>query len=210
MMDEKEKTTEEKIKAAARAVFHRKGYAAARSRDIAEEAGINLALLNYYFRSKERLFSIVMLETFQSFFASVVLTLNDPQTTLEEKVEKLVERYIDMLLEAPEVPLFLATELRRDPDALIGKVQAARLIPESILVRQYEDAVREGRIRDVPFIQFMINLMGLIIFPFFVSPMLKAVGDLRDEEFRALMIARKKEIPEWLRTLMQPPIHQPQ
>ncbi len=209
-MDEKEKTTEEKIKAAARAVFHRKGYAAARSRDIAEEAGINLALLNYYFRSKERLFSIVMLETFQSFFASVVLTLNDPQTTLEEKVEKLVERYIDMLLEAPEVPLFLATELRRDPDALIGKVQAARLIPESILVRQYEDAVREGRIRDVPFIQFMINLMGLIIFPFFVSPMLKAVGDLRDEEFRALMIARKKEIPEWLRTLMQLPIHQPQ
>lgn len=209
-MDDKEKTTEEKIKAAARAVFHRKGYAAARSRDIAEEAGINLALLNYYFRSKERLFSIVMLETFQSFFASVVLTLNDPQTTLEEKVEKLVERYIDMLLEAPEVPLFLATELRRDPDALIGKVQAARLIPESILVRQYEDAVREGRIRDVPFIQFMINLMGLIIFPFFVSPMLKAVGDLRDEEFRALMIARKKEIPEWLRTLMQPPIHQPQ
>jgi AcrR family transcriptional regulator len=209
-MDEKEKTTEEKIKAAARAVFHRKGYAAARSRDIAEEAGINLALLNYYFRSKERLFSIVMLETFQSFFASVVLTLNDPETTLEEKVEKLVERYIDMLLEEPEVPLFLATELRRDPDAVIGKVQAARLIPESNLVRQYEEAVREGRIRDVPFIQFMINLMGLIIFPFFVSPMLKAVGGLGDEDFRALMLARKMEIPGWLHMLMQPPIHQPQ
>ena len=209
-MDIQEKTTEEKIKEAARAVFHRKGYAAARSRDIAEEAGINLALLNYYFRSKERLFSIVMMETFQSFFASVIQTLNDPQTSLEAKVEKLVERYIDMLLEAPEVPLFLATELRRDPDAVIGKVQAARLIPESVLVRQYEEAIREGRIRDVPFIQFMINLMGLIIFPFFVSPMLKAVGDLRDEQFRALMIARKKEIPEWLRVMMQPTDHQPQ
>ncbi len=209
-MDVQEKKTEEKIKEAARAVFHRKGYAAARSRDIAEEAGINLALLNYYFRSKERLFSIVMMETFQSFFASVIQTINDPRTSLEEKTEKLVERYIDMLLEEPEVPLFLATELRRDPDTVIGKVQAARLIPESVLVRQYEEAIREGRIRDVPFIQFMINLMGLIIFPFFVSPMLKAVGDLRDEQFRALMIARKKDIPGWLRMMMQPTVHQPQ
>jgi hypothetical protein len=56
----------------------------------------------------------------------------------------------------------------------------------------------------------MINLMGLIIFPFFVSPMLKAVGGLRDEEFRAMMLARKQEIPGWLHMLMQPPIHQPQ
>ena len=209
-MDEKEKTTEEKIKAAARAVFHRKGYAAARSRDIAEEAGINLALLNYYFRSKERLFSIVMMETFQSFFASILMTINDPATTLDEKIERLVDRYIDTLLESPEVPLFLATELRRDPDAIIGKVQADRLIPESVLVRQYDEAVRDGRIADIPFIQFMMNLMGLIIFPFFVSPMLKAVGGLRDEQFRAIMIARKQDIPTWVRTLMRPPVHEPQ
>ena len=60
-------STEEKIKNSARAVFHRKGFAAARTRDIAQEAGINLALLNYYFRSKEKLFNIVMLEAFQSF-----------------------------------------------------------------------------------------------------------------------------------------------
>jgi AcrR family transcriptional regulator len=53
-------TTEAKIKAAARVVFHKKGFAATRTRDIAEEAGINLALLNYYFRSKEKLFDIIM------------------------------------------------------------------------------------------------------------------------------------------------------
>jgi AcrR family transcriptional regulator len=51
-------TTEAKIKNAARVVFHKKGFAATRTRDIAEEAGINLALLNYYFRSKEKLFEI--------------------------------------------------------------------------------------------------------------------------------------------------------
>jgi len=46
-------STEAKIKAAARVVFHKNGFAATRTRDIAEEAGINLALLNYYFRSKQ-------------------------------------------------------------------------------------------------------------------------------------------------------------
>ena len=60
-------STEEKIKAAARKVFTRKGFAATRTRDISEEAGINLALLNYYFRSKEKLFDLVMMENMQHF-----------------------------------------------------------------------------------------------------------------------------------------------
>ena len=60
-------STEEKIKEAARTVFHKKGFAATRTRDIAEEADINLALLNYYFRSKAKLFEIIMVETLQMF-----------------------------------------------------------------------------------------------------------------------------------------------
>lgn len=55
-------STEQKIIEAARKVFTRKGYSATRTRDIAEEAGLNLALLNYYFRSKQKLFELVMAE----------------------------------------------------------------------------------------------------------------------------------------------------
>src|SRR5689334_23935314 len=87
-------STEEKIMEAARTVFLRKGYAATRTRDIAEEAGINLALLNYYFRSKEKLFSLVMQEKFQKFFGVIFPILNEPTTSLEEKVERLVDSYI--------------------------------------------------------------------------------------------------------------------
>ena len=61
-------STEEKFKEAARVVFTRKGYAATKTRDIAEEAGLNLALLNYYFRSKEKLFEIIMLEKITQLF----------------------------------------------------------------------------------------------------------------------------------------------
>ncbi|MDN3670454.1 helix-turn-helix domain-containing protein [Echinicola jeungdonensis] len=59
---ENDDSTEGKIKTAARKVFQQKGFAAARTRDIAEEPGINLALLNYYFRSKGKLFDLIMME----------------------------------------------------------------------------------------------------------------------------------------------------
>src|ERR1700733_13708884 len=87
---EKNASTEEKIKAAARKVFTQKGYAATRTRDIAEESGLNLALINYYFRSKEKLFDIIMVENMQLFVHSVIDLLNDTKTTLQEKIKVLV------------------------------------------------------------------------------------------------------------------------
>src|SRR5436853_3194781 len=98
-------TTEAKIKNAARAVFHKKGFAGTRTRDIAEEAGINLALLNYYFRSKEKLFDIIMLESLHGFVQSLTDVFNNEKTSLENKVETLVSNYIDLLIEQHDIPL---------------------------------------------------------------------------------------------------------
>src|SRR5690606_19330293 len=90
-------STEEKIKNAARLVFNQKGYAGTRTRDIAEQAGINLALLNYYFRSKQKLFDLIMLETMQDFIQSMKTVFNDKNTSLQSKVEAVASRYIDLL-----------------------------------------------------------------------------------------------------------------
>src|SRR6195952_788113 len=98
---EKEKTkpvadvsTEEKIKQAATKVFMQKGYAATRTRDIAEAAEINLALLNYYFRSKEKLFEIVMLEKVQKLFGLIIPVVTDETMDLEKKIELIAANYI--------------------------------------------------------------------------------------------------------------------
>src|SRR5215467_3762775 len=90
-------STEEKIKHAARKLFTQKGYAGVRTRDIAAEAGINLALLNYYFRSKEKLFDIIMMENFKQFLQGIAMNIFDEKLSFEEKIEKLVIAYIDML-----------------------------------------------------------------------------------------------------------------
>src|ERR1700741_422233 len=102
---EKNASTEEQIKEAARRVFTRKGYAATRTRDIAEESGFNLALINYYFRSKEKLFDIIIVEQLQLFVQSLVGIVNDPATTLFEKLHLLVSHYIDMLVQNPGIPI---------------------------------------------------------------------------------------------------------
>ena len=75
----KDNNTEARIKEAARIVFLNKGFAATRTRDIAEEAGINLALLNYYFRSKQKLFNLIMLDALKIFLSSIYDVINDTQ-----------------------------------------------------------------------------------------------------------------------------------
>src|SRR6187455_237945 len=103
-------STEEKIKSAARLVFTKKGYAATRTRDIADEAGINLALLNYYFRSKEKLFDIVMMENLQKFLLVLGGALRDEKSSLTEKVALIANNYVDMLKSNPDLPIFILSE----------------------------------------------------------------------------------------------------
>src|SRR3954451_7633913 len=104
--------TEAKIKAAARVVFHKKGFTGTRTRDIAKEAKMNLALLNYYFKSKEKLFEVIMLETLTLFFQTMGLVFNDEATTLEKKIELVSDKYIDLITAEPEIPLFIMSEMR--------------------------------------------------------------------------------------------------
>lgn len=199
---ELDNSTEEKIKGAARTVFHQKGFAATRTRDIAEEAGINLALLNYYFRSKEKLFELIMFETMSGFMERMTLVFNDANTSLEEKIELIAEKYIDQILEEPEIPLFLLSELRNGGSSLFDKTPFAQNVMGSSFVMQFGQAVMSGKISNGHPLQFLVNLMGLIVFPFVARPVFTRVGNLKDEDFNDLMQERKKLIPIWIKSMM--------
>src|SRR5262245_28336772 len=133
---ETDHSTEDKIKAAARKVFTKKGFAAARTRDIAEEAGINLALLNYYFRSKEKLFDIVMMENLQQFLLGLKSGLHDEKSSLNEKVKLIAENYINMLKANPDLPLFVLTEIRANPAKLVSNMNVKNILLESTFFKQ--------------------------------------------------------------------------
>jgi AcrR family transcriptional regulator len=193
----KDISTEEKIKVAARTVFTKKGYAATRTRDIAEEAGINLALLNYYFRSKEKLFELIMMEKISNFFGVVGPLLNDTSRTLEQKISSIAGNYIDLLNDNPELPLFILSEIRMNPDQFATRVPLSQ-VAASHLFKQ----LREKK-PDVKPIQFLMNLLGLTVFPFIMKPVLVQSGLLNEKAFETQMMQRKELIPKWMKLILK-------
>jgi AcrR family transcriptional regulator len=197
-------STEAKIRAAARTVFHKKGFAATRTRDIAEEAGINLALLNYYFRSKEKLFQIIMMETMKHFMNGMIGVFNDEKTNLESKIQRVAISYIDLMIKDPEIPLFILSEIRANVDDFFSQMPIAKVILNSALMRQYKKAQADGEISNMEPIHFLINLMSMMVFPFAAAPMLKKVANLTDPQYQKMMEDRKVLIPIWINTLLKP------
>ena len=194
-------TTEARIKEAARKVFTRKGFAGARTRDIAEEAGINLALLNYYFRSKQKLFDLIMLENIQHFMEGVKGILGDNQTDFTEKNARLASHYIDMLALHPDLPLFILSELRSHPDKLVERMGIKEFIFQSSYFRQLLEAVMQKG-ADVNPLHYFINTIALIVFPFIGSPILRNIGELDSEQFTILMNERKHLIAKWIDSML--------
>lgn len=196
-MPEKDLSTEEKIKAAARIVFLKKGFSGTRTRDIAEEAGINLALLNYYFRSKEKLFQQVIMEKVQMIFGVSFPIANNPQTSLNEKIELLADNYIALLLNNPDLPLFVLSEIRNNPVHFQNKV-GINMLRESSFVKQLIE-----KKPDVNPVQFLISLLGMIIFPFAANPLLQAAQLVEESNFDNLMQQRKQLIPQWVSAMLE-------
>lgn len=200
----KDNSTEEKIKNAARKIFLQKGYAGTRTRDIAEEAGINLALLNYYFRSKERLFDLIMTESLEGFFRSLRAALDDPNTKFEEKIQRIVENYIDNLTANPNLPIFILSELRSHPEELIKKTGASEAFLNSVFMQQLEDEIAANRVKPIKPLHFLMNMLGITVFPFIACPMIKGMGNIDQIEFEKLMQERKGLIPSWIKAFLTP------
>jgi AcrR family transcriptional regulator len=194
-----DRSTEEKIKQAARAVFTRKGYAATRTRDIAEEAGINLALLNYYFRSKEKLFDLIMFENMQHFLVGMKGILNDSSASLDDKITRFVSNYIDLLKSQPDLPLFVLHELKSNPEKLIQNMGMQKVLMESHFFKQLMEATK-GKIHPL---HLVMNIVSMTVFPFIASPILKGLGNLKHKDFEALMEERKKMIPVWIQAILK-------
>lgn len=195
MAKEKDISTEERIKEAARIVFIKKGFAATRTRDIAEEAGLNLALLNYYFRSKEKLFHIVMEEKFEQFFGTIVVLLNDNESTVKEKVAAVANDYIDLLLANPDLPIFVLSEIRNRPE-LFSKRVSGRLI-NSTFFKQLTELKP-----DVNVFHLILNLLSMIIFPILAQPVINQIESLKDPAFKKFILERKRLIPLWFEAML--------
>jgi AcrR family transcriptional regulator len=196
-------SAELKIKDAALKLFTKKGFAATRTRDIAEEAGMNLALLNYYFRSKEKLFELVMTEILQNFFKGITLIFNDEGTSLQDKVEIFVGNYTALLKQQPDLPLFIFHELRINPDKLASKMGVNEVF-KSYFFKQIRQEMNSGNIAKIHPLHYVINMIAMCVFPFIAAPLLKHLAGIDAKTYGALIDERKTLVPGWMKTIMTP------
>lgn len=193
----KDLTTEEKILAAARQVFLARGMDGARMQDIADEAGINKALLHYYFRSKDQLFERIFLEVAGSFLPRVFAILSS-DATLFEKIEMFCKEYISQVMTTPYVPIFILNEINRQPQEFLKKVFKGERPPVEKLITQINKEAKAGNIKPIEPLQLLMNTLSLCLFPFLVSPMIQLVTGMNTKQFNAIMEIRKKEVPKMI------------
>ncbi len=203
--------TETRILDAAHSVFLRRGTAGARMQEIATEAGVNKALLHYYFRSKDRLAAMV--------FGRVVATLLPPfaevlveDASLEDIVRRIVPLYIDLLGRHPYFAPYVVGELHQHPERLYDAARTASGVDLpafrgrafKLLEAKIKAAVAAGVIRPIPVEDFAVNLVGLCVFPFVARPMLTYAIGMDDSTFQRFIERRKKDAPEFFLRALRP------
>lgn len=171
----KDSNTEQRIIGAARRVFMRSGMAGARMQEIADEAGINKALLHYYFRSKEKLFDYILTEVIEKLASGIRETFSK-DLTVKERLNSFVDVYIDVLLENKYLPLFILNEINHNPESFIKLLKDNMVIHMGKFFGQVQDEAARGIIRPVHPLHLLLNTVGLIIFPFAVFPVISGIA----------------------------------
>jgi AcrR family transcriptional regulator len=196
-MSENEISTEDKILLAASEVFTEKGFAGARTRDIADEAGINLALLNYYFRSKEKLFDQVMKVKIVLLFGKIIPIISNEKTTIEEKIDLASEKYFEILSKNPNLPLFVISEIQKKNSNIKSILPVEKILMNSVIIQQIKEKNPELN----PF-HFLLNFLGMTVFPFLARPVFQNFHIMNDDEFQKFVEERKTLVPQWIKLIL--------
>lgn len=202
----KELSTEEKIIQAAKEVFTEKGYAAARTQEIADRAGFNKGLLTYYFRGnvKENLFKAIFEEAFLKMTARMNIIF-ESEGTFERKIELVLDAYFDLLLENPNLPSFIVNELHTNTNAFVEEIMQKPTRPNPLpLIMQIMEEVAQGKIRPINPVHLILNVLSMTVFPFIARPLFQRMINVNDETFMDMMRQRKAEILDFVKHAIKP------
>jgi AcrR family transcriptional regulator len=185
--------SEERILEAAKTVFHKKGFEGARMQEIADEAGINKALLHYYFRTKENLFDAVFKSALKEIFSKLFITM-DANIPLEDKLRNLIKEYIGFLQKNSYIPGFIIAEINQNPQKIIEVFKSAPVSP-FMLFERMKTSMRDEELEHTDVRELLINILSLCIFPIIARPIIQHIFNFSDKQYDQFIEKRKKKLP---------------
>lgn len=196
-------STEQKIFDAAHEVFVQKGMDGAKMQEIADRAGINKALLHYYYRSKEKLYEAVA-RAIIGRAAPVISQLIESELPLEEKIRHFIDFYIGVISRNPFIPLFIISEINKHPERFIETILPRELPKPQVFMRQVEEEIAAGRIRPIHPRHLIINIISMCVFPFIAKPMARFALGLNSVEMKLFLEERKEQVTEFVLAALRP------
>lgn len=191
---------EHKIIDAARILFYEKGYMGVTVRDIAKEADVNLALLHYYFRTKDNIFKIVFDEAFTLLFTKLNKALLS-EKSLFEKIELMIDSYVSVGLKYPQLPSFVMNELSVNAEVILAMINNHK--DKSALNKNFEcfsleiqDAISNKIIKDVDPKSILTDIQSLSLYPFVARKILLYLVLLDEKAYNKMLKNRVKHIAD--------------
>lgn len=192
----------------AKKVFYQKGLKGARMQEIADDAGVNKAMLHYYFRSKEKLFDKVFEQSVKS-VTPMLMNVFLEKTDLNTKIAHLIEMLIDFFLEEPYLSNFIVNELSQNPDKLFMNVLEykggliGKVIP--LINDQIQVEIEKGTVKaEIRSAELILNIMSLCLFPIMSQTVLQKTLEIDDERMRRFMIKRKQTVTQFVLDAIKP------
>jgi TetR/AcrR family transcriptional regulator len=200
MTDTEVLSAEQKILQAAEAEFISVGYAGARMQRIADGAGLNKAMLHYYFKSKDQLFERVFFQKFGQFIPGFAARLSESDIPVMLRLEGFVGQYLDILRRDPQLPQFIIGTINQQPELL----EKVNFQIGHVVITMLEAEMQKGMIRRVHPHQFVMSLMGMCVFSFLARPMFSSIFALSDEAYDDLVKERHQHIVDYIHRILDP------
>lgn len=195
----KDSATEQQIKDAARQLFFKQGRFKATTQEIADAAGVNRTLVNYYFRSRNVLFDQVLKDARDSMTNRLKGAAEDCEMPLRKKVEHLVDVMMDHAVNYPYMDIYMITRMNEDVnhqnDVLADMKKTEEL---KQFLKEIDAEMEKGTIEKMPAFHFFLNILSLITYPVVAQPLFKKAFHYSDRQYQQLMKDRKEIIMKTL------------
>ncbi|MEQ8686907.1 MAG: TetR/AcrR family transcriptional regulator [Imperialibacter sp.] len=188
-----EAQTEQVIKQKAKELFFKKGLIKTTTQEIADAAGVNRALIHYYFRSREHMLSILLDEAMAEKRERVksILSFDLP---FREKIARYIDAIITYNMTYPYLENFIISETVRNKDRTEAYCARNQSRSSDLIRDQLAEEIQQGRLAPITPEHFLVNLIALCNYPMLAKPILRTIHGMTEEAYHEFLLERKQVI----------------
>lgn len=191
-IQKKEDVTYELIIDTAKNLFFKEGKFNATTQEIADAAGVNRTLINYYFRSSNALFDLVLKQAKEEDDKKQeMIVMSD--LPIREKLEQFMDLHFATAKEYPYMEIYIVTQMNQNEACLFKNDEQIQKMTKKFFL-ELKNEMDAGNIQKMDPIQFLLNFISMISFPIGMRPLLQQGLNLTDKQYEKILSERKEVI----------------